>query len=220
MTPEFTSLVNPTLHYVLDLTSRIKGGGAQVDLKLERGQIRNVLRQAEEKAARLGGRAQADFKLARELLVYWTDELMTIADQNWREMTLEREYYTSQDRAWKFYMTGELDVRNGSGDVVELWYLALVLGFKGDIEDSFTRMNRTDFPPAGTSPDEARKLWAKELERLIPRKQSLGELTKPALTGDVIPLRGAAFLMLTLQWAGALFVLFCILVAWRVFAGE
>ena len=58
MTPEFTSLVNPTLHYVLDLTSRMKGGGAQVDLKLERGQIRNVLRQAEEKAARLGGRAR------------------------------------------------------------------------------------------------------------------------------------------------------------------
>ena len=213
MTPEFASLVNPTLHYVLDLTSRIKSG-ERVDLRLERNRIRNDLRRAEENAALSGTKILAsDFELARQALVYWTDEVMTEADISWQEMTLEWEYHNEQDRAWKFYVNGEMQARKASGDVIELWYLAMVLGFKGDIEDGFHRMKRNDFPPANTTEEVARQLWARELERQIPRRQSLGELPKPALSGNVIPLRGTAFLITTLQIAGALFLLFCILVA-------
>lgn len=216
MTPEFASLVNPTLHYVLDLANRLKNS-EQVDMKLERYRIREELQRAQENASRVAGKVRpADFELARQVLVCWTDEVLTNAYPAWQEATLEWEYFNTQDRAWNFYVVGETKARNASGDVIELWYLALVLGFEGDIEDGFAKMNRNDFPPAGVDDKVARQLWAKELERQIPRRQSLGELAKPALTCNVLPLRGAAFFVTTLQWAGALFLLFCILVVFKL----
>jgi type VI protein secretion system component VasF len=220
MTPEFASLVHPTLHYVLDLSSRIKGS-ERVDLKSERYRIRNDLRHAEEGAARSAGAINpADFELARQVLIYWTDEILTIADQRWKEMTLEWEYYNSQDRAWKFYMDGESKARNSNGDVIELWYLAMVLGFEGDIFEGFRKLKRQDFPPVQASDEEARKLWAKELERQIPRRQSLADLPKPALKGNVLPLTGTSFLVISLQCFGALLLVFCILVAVKLSSGS
>ena len=46
MTPEFASLVNPTLHYVLGLVSRLKRQDASVDLPREREYIRGELEAA------------------------------------------------------------------------------------------------------------------------------------------------------------------------------
>ena len=87
MTPEFASLVNPVIHYVLDLTTRIKAG-ERTPLLSEQDQIHKRLREFEEQAHRITGLVSTkDFELARKGLVYWIDEVLTAADP-----TLERNH--------------------------------------------------------------------------------------------------------------------------------
>ena len=116
MTPEFSSLVNPTMHYVLDLVSRIQRQATGIDLRQERDHIRGELEAA---AATADGHdspvSGEEFRLAKQGLIYWIDEVMTIADPAWQTMTLEWHYFQSLDRAWKFYVDdGSNDLGNSS----------------------------------------------------------------------------------------------------------
>jgi hypothetical protein len=209
MTPEFASLLNPTILQVLDLLARMKAG-EEVDLAAERDRIFARLKHMEREAA--GSSTAKDFDLAQRGVVYWIDEVMTLADNRWQEMTLEWKLYNRQDRAYRFFIDGESETLTSSGDVIELWYLALVLGFKGDLFDGFRQLNRRDFPPANMPEDEARTLWAKQLERLIPQRSKLKELERPVVERNVELLAGAGFLWTTGAVAAALFVLFGVLV--------
>jgi len=210
MTPEFASLVNPTFHEVLDLVTRIQHGGS-VDLSRERSRIRSGLEQAESTASSDSCPVRIeDFRLAKTALVYWIDEVLTVADQNWQSITLEWEYYNSRDRAWKFYVEGETKARKASPDVVEVWYLCLVMGFEGDPVFAF-RERLKDSRYDHLSPEECRKAWAGELAGAI-RQQTIPELAGQPLSGDVRPLSGASRLATALKWAAALLVAFVVLI--------
>lgn len=216
MTPEFSAHVNPVLHTVLNLVSRIKNG-EPVELRRERDQILVELRDLQRHASRGPEALRQEYELARKALVYFTDEMLTSVDQNWKVMALDWELYNSQDWAWKFYVEGESQARHSTGNVIELWYLALVLGFKGDIVDGFRRLNRQDFPPIHATDEEARQMWAQELERLIPQRQEFRDLPSPALAGDVRPLGGMSFLLLMLQVAGCLLLMLALLAIYKTF---
>lgn len=194
MTPEFANLVNPIFHRVLDLMDRLERG-ERPDLEHERNLIRNELEDAELTAASPESPVRLEeFQLAKRALIYWIDEVLTVANPDWKEITLEREYYGTRDRAANFYVEGELKARRSSPDVVETWYLAMVLGFVGDIGEAYDRhhLNRP-LPGGTTNKDEARKFWAAELARQI-RQPATSELSGEPLQGDVSPLYGTAFL--------------------------
>ncbi|MBO12524.1 MAG: hypothetical protein CMJ68_17400 [Planctomycetaceae bacterium] len=200
MTPEFSSLVNPTMHYVLDLVSRIQRQATGIDLRQERDHIRGELEAA---AATADGHdspvSGEEFRLAKQGLIYWIDEVMTIADPAWQTMTLEWHYFQSLDRAWKFYVDGERQALRSSPDVIELWYLALVLGFEGDIRNAFDE-HLNEPLSSESSDDQERQNWARKLERQIRQTKST-DLQPVPLQGNVMTLSGGLHLKSAAGWS-------------------
>lgn len=190
MTPEFANLVNPTFLYVLGLLQRIQRSEAVV-LDHERALIRNELEEAEMTANSEQSAVKAeDFQLAKRCLIYWIDEVLTQATREWKEISLEFEYFEEKNRAWRFYTVGETQARRSSADVVEIWYLALVLGFEGDISEAFRDHLARSLPGNRQTSTEARVIWADELRQQLRQRQF------PEFPGT--PLEGS----LTPQWGG------------------
>jgi len=216
MTPEFASLVNPTLHYVLGLVSRLKRQDASVDLRQERDHIRGELEAAATTADSHESAVSGDeFQLAKQGLIYWIDEVLTVAEPSWQTMTLEWHYFQSLDRAWKFYVDGERLALRSSPDVIELWYLALVLGFEGDIRNAFDE-HLNESLSAETSDDQHRQDWARKLERQI-REHRPQDLQPRQLEGNVLTLSGGLHLKAAAGWSLTLFavaVLLSLLLWW------
>ena len=122
---------------------------------------------------------------------------------------MEWHYYQSHDRAWLFYVDAETKARRSTADVIEVFYLSLVLGFEGDIADGFHRVGQP--VPQEVSDEQARSKWAEKLSREIPEKQKLREPARPSLEGDVRPLWGASMFMDALKWTALLLVVFSVL---------
>ena len=212
MTPEFANLVNPTIHHVLNLVEQIKRGDA-VDLSMQRARIRRKLEDAELTATSPQCPVEIeDFRLANQGIVYWIDEVITNVDRKWLSDTLEWDYYETNDRAWKFYVEGERKARRKSADLAELWYLLLVLGFEGDIENAFHEHMNEPLPP-DTTPEESRKNWAIQLSQQI-RETNVSDLAGPPLEGDVRPLVGVQMLRTAATWFAVLLLAFVVLLAW------
>ncbi len=197
MTPEFSKLFDPIFQVVLGLVQRLqRGEGA--DLVAERTEIRTLIDEAQKSAAETSSRvSRENFELAKRGLIYWIDEVITEAAPAWKDIILEWEYYDERERASKFYVEGELKARHASPDVAEVWYLALALGFKGDIRYAFkTALNR-DLPGGTNDADEARRIWARELGRRI-RDSRSPDLDGEPIQGEVAPLRGRMLLQIAL----------------------
>ncbi len=206
MTPEFSSLVDPVFQCVLDFLRRIERG-ENYDLQLERSRIRNAIDDAERRAGTPRSAVPLqDFQIAKEALVYWTDEVLTDADPEWKDILLEREYFGSRTRAWKFYVEGELQGRHASADVAETFYLAIVLGFVGDIRDAFKNHLNRELPGDAADAESARQAWARQLEQRI-REVAPPEIAGEPLEGHVAPLTGRALKRMSLIMLGIVIVL-------------
>ena len=102
MTPEFSLLVNPIIRRTIDVVERVRGG--KVDLKETRGDLKAMLDHAERQAVTPGSRVtESEWKHSKRVLIFWLDEVLTVANPQWQNITLEWEYYASRDRAWRFY---------------------------------------------------------------------------------------------------------------------
>jgi len=201
MTPEYSLLVNPIIRRTIDLGDRVRVG--TTDLKEVRGDLKAMLDQAERQAATPGSRVtESEWKLSQRVLVYWMDEVLTIANPQWQGITLEWEYFATRDRAWRFFYDWETEAKRATSNVAELWYLCLVLGFEGDIGNAFTEHLNSPIP-IGISPEEFRRQWASELARLIVPLESR-PLEKIPLQGTIEPLRWESRLWDAARWAAVL----------------
>lgn len=215
MTPEFSNLVDPVFQRVLSLLDRLQAG-ERPELQTERNEIRNEIEEAEKTASAPGSRVRLDdFRMAKEALVYWTDEVLTDAWPDWKDVLLEVEYYgPPRKRAWKFYVVGEQQARHASPDVAEVWYLALVMGFHGDIRDAFrTHLNR-EMPGGVEDEKEARRIWIRQLEKRI-RPSTSAEMAGEPLYGHVAPLYGGTILTTGLLVCTFLLGLLGVIFLWR-----
>jgi hypothetical protein len=190
MSPEFSNLVLPIFQRVLDLLNRVETG-QRPDIQTERNEIRSEIEEAEKTAAAPSSLVRLEeFQLAKQALIYWADEVLTEALPAWKDMLLEVEYYgPPRKRAWKFYFDGETKARHATPDVAETWYLALALGFQGDIRDAFKNHLNRELPGNVDNIAEARRIWAKQLEQRI-RDTVPADLPPEPLMGHVAPLHG------------------------------
>lgn len=140
----------------------------------------------------VAGLSTGEWETIKRVLVYWADEVLTASIPDWDDHTLEQEYYGEQNRAWKFYIEGESSIPTGSSDIAEIFYLAIVLGFEGDIEDAFKEELRKELPGGHQDEVSARHHWAMQLQRRI-RHESAGDIQGEPLEGDVEPLASPAF---------------------------
>lgn len=210
MTPEFSQLVNPIIRHTIDTIERVRVGSA--NLKETKADLKSMLDRADHQSAAPDSRvSELEWKLAQRVLIYWLDEVLTVANPQWQSMTLEWEYYTSQDRAWRFYYDWETEAKKSTSNVAELWYLCLVLGFEGDIGNAFAEHLNSPIP-VGISPDEFRKQWAGDLSRLISPLETR-VLEKVPLQGTIEPLNWDTRLWNAVRWAFVLLIVTLVLLA-------
>jgi type VI secretion system protein ImpK len=133
MTPRFAEAVDPIFLYVVALLDRI-GAAEELDPSEQRLQIRNRIDRAESKLGQ-----SPDWELAKYALVAWIDEVLIEAPWEgrrwWEEKSLEFDLFKTRDRFTEFYhkaaQAGELSKK----DALEVYYVAVVLGFRGIYRD-------------------------------------------------------------------------------------
>jgi len=213
------SLAEPFFLKVLGLLEQAAPDGQQLH-KLQR-QLTADLQAIEQKvnSGLVGGISAGEWMTIKRVLVYWADEVLTNHIRDWDDYTLEQEYFGEQNRAWKFYVEGEEAVPTAGSEVAELFYLAIVLGFVGDIEDAFKEELRTDMPGGHQDENEARRYWATQLQRRI-RHESPGDIQGEPLEGDVEPLSTGGFWKSGMAALMITSLIFLIVLCWRFLGND
>ena len=92
------------------------------------------------RAAHRPGRPRLDIRYA---LVCWLDELFVLdppGGRSWNEQKLEVALFGTNDRAWKFWEKARLRLTRSETDVLEVYYLCVMLGFRGELRDDPERL--------------------------------------------------------------------------------
>ncbi len=201
MTVPVIGLAEPFFQKVLELVNQPVAGTDQLP-QFQR-QLTADLQAIEQKVnSGITAVSAGEWQSLKRVLIYWADEVLTTHVTDWQNYVLEQEYFSEKNRAWKFYVEAEQCVPTGSSEVAELFYLAVVLGFRGDIEGAFKYELNTDLPGKKSDINEARRFWSAQLQRRI-RHESAGDLQGEPLEGNVEPLHGDG----VLKSAFALFLL-------------
>lgn len=155
-----------------DLSKRLKDDLKQMDAKVASG---------------LAELSHGDWLTIKRMLVYWADEVLTTRVPEWQNYVLELDYYEDRNRAWKFYVEAEKNLPTAGPGCAELFYLAVVLGFRGDIISAFRHELGKDLPGGRADAAEARRAWAQTLQRQIRVEQVPPPAGEP-MEGDAEPL--------------------------------
>ena len=76
-------------------------------------------------------------------LASWVDELFTLNSPvgvQWNERKFEMEFYSTNDRAWRFWEQARLAADRPGDDELEVYYLCAALGFRGEWVEDPTRL--------------------------------------------------------------------------------
>jgi type VI secretion system protein ImpK len=133
MTPKFSQAVDPVFEYVLGLLARIDRKEVPSPEE-QQARIRKLLEDADAKAGQT-----AEWKLAKYALVCWIDEVLIEAPWEgapwWAENILERQIFRTRLRNQEFYKQAAEAAAHSQRDALEVFYLCVVLGFRGLYED-------------------------------------------------------------------------------------
>lgn len=204
MKSEFADLVYPLFYHVLETRSRLRSGQS-LDFEAEQITVRKLINDAQSTAS---PELLPDFEHAKRALIYWSDEVLNACDRKWG-CRLEWEFYQEDDRATKFYSEYEQVAGTNAVDVIETFYLAAVLGFKGTILEAYRRIGKPF--PRDTSEDAARRNWASKAAQIIPERRRSSEPVAPSFETRVEPLKGRRRLSLALGWCLGLALLAVVL---------
>jgi type VI secretion system protein ImpK len=148
MSPEFSAAVDPVFTYILSIMEEIEAGKSQLPDHVS-SQVRNLIDGAE---TRLGSRP--DWELAKYALVALVDDLLIEAPWEgrawWEENRLEFQLFRSGDAFTAFYLQAKKATEFQRKDALEVFYVAVVLGFRGIYGDPAATAHADDFglPPS------------------------------------------------------------------------
>jgi type VI secretion system protein ImpK len=129
MSPRFAAAVDPVFEHVLGLLERIEAG-SEPEPGTEQAGIVAALERAE---AKLGH--SPDWEQAKFALIAWIDEVLIDNPWDgrnwWTRECLEVKYYNERLANTQFYEEAKRASANGNRDALEVFYLAVVLGFRG-----------------------------------------------------------------------------------------
>lgn len=152
MSDQADKLVYPLLKFGLDLKELLERGEPA---DMEKAQSDLIRRLADKRWNELGEGGQFDPSMSQSVagprpsgaarflgiryaLVCWLDEVFVLDPrwgQDWNERPLEWALYGTRDRATLFWEQAErAEVRPGS-DALEVYYLCVMLGYRGDYRD-------------------------------------------------------------------------------------
>jgi type VI secretion system protein ImpK len=164
MRDEIANLVHPVLTYALQLKERLERG-EPCDIDNEQATLKSQLMTENEArrladfggdggtdqsiagATRMGGdpgrRTSDHFLGIRYALVCWLDEMFILDSPwsvEWNERKLEASLYGTNDRAWKFWDQARRAESRPGSDALEVFFLCVMLGFRGDLRDEPDRL--------------------------------------------------------------------------------
>jgi type VI secretion system protein ImpK len=191
MRKEIADLVFPILQKGLDLRSRLEQG-EKVDLTRERTQLCRTLNTLPQRPEFVGDGGQ--FLGIRYALACWLDDLFikglspgnADSSSEWDSNAVEVELYSRRLRAVNFWHQETL-ARQVETDVLEVFYLCVLLGFRGDKRDK---------------PDELQE-WRQRTKEMLDRnrpKTWVGKPSERTVPWDVTPLEGRKRLRRALLW--------------------
>ena len=208
MTPEFAEAVDPIFMRVLGLLEKI-GRDENPSAENERLHIRGFLDQAE---ARLGQRQ--DWQLAKYALVAWIDEVLIDAPwthrQWWENHALEVEVFNTRDREKEFYLKAKEAAKITRKDALEVFYVAVVLGFRGvyrNAEDASMLSELFDLPPDLES-------WAKQTALSIQLGQGRPKISEESISIEGAPPLEGPFMLIWSILAAIGLGVFIVLFVW------
>jgi len=156
MQEEIAELVYPIFNQGLRLKERLEEG-EELDLEKEQAHLKGQLL-TDTEARRwgdFGGDLDADnqangaaaaeqFFGIRYALVCWLDELFILDSPwsvAWNERKLEGALYGTNDRAWRFWEQAKKAERRSSRDALEVFFLCVMLGFRGEYGEDPTALD-------------------------------------------------------------------------------
>jgi type VI secretion system protein ImpK len=222
MQEELANLVHPVFCYGLDLQDRLeRGESPRIDV--EQAALRALLlteleatRWADfggDEAPRRGaGAAAAEtaastpvFLGARYALACWLDDLFILYtrwSEPWTESKLEAALYGGNDRAWRFWEQASLAERRQSTDALEVYFLCVMLGFRGELLEA----------------PEKLRAWVSANQARLSR-QGAEDWPHPAeleVVTNVPPLHAREKLQRAVTWCGIAFLVLIPVVAFFV----
>jgi type VI protein secretion system component VasF len=150
MNPQIADAVFPVFSYGIRLKESLKAN-EQADFATAQRELHGLL----QAVARFD--KFADFQVGQSIgvsvspakstqylgigyaLVCWLDEIFIFDSpwkSQWNEHKLEFDRYRTTDRAWKFWEQAKKAESQPTSDALETYWLAVMLGFRGDYEDS------------------------------------------------------------------------------------
>lgn len=157
-----------------------------------------------------------EWQSLKRMLIYWADEVLTAQIPDWQNYVLEHDYFEERNRAWKFYVEAENVIPTGSPATAELFYLAVVLGFVGDLEGAFRHELGQELPGGKSDPAEARRHWATQLQRQIQNVPATPLQGEP-LDGDSEPVSGQGAYRASIATCTVCSLAFVITLCWWLF---
>lgn len=118
------------------LVEKFRELGSQFQFGVPAGLRVNTMGEFDLLAMANSGRQQQENYLgAGYALACWVDELFTLNSPvagQWNERKFEVEFFSTNDRAWRFWQQARLAADRTQDDDLEVFYLCAVLGFRGE----------------------------------------------------------------------------------------
>ena len=161
MREEIANLVYPVLAHGMEFEgapggrfparSRPGADGVEAPSRHGHGSATDVGLRRRQHDGSIGGRAAGrrrnqgsdPFLGIRYALVCWLDELFILDSPwsaEWNERKLEAALYGTNDRAWKFWDQAKRAESQQGSDALEVFFLCVMLGFRGDLREEATRL--------------------------------------------------------------------------------
>lgn len=203
MTPEFAQAVDPIFLTVLRAWERIQMH-ADISHTALHTELLTGIREADDRLRSAG--FQEARELARYALCAWIDDLMINrpwSGQHWWENNkLEFQLFNTNDAGTLFFQKAKQAQAIANRDAIEVFYIAVILGFKGlyAFPDANYMTTNFDLPAS-------REEWTRRAATMLNTRP-----TRPAITGTAVPAQGAPPLDTKLTLVGALLCLLMLVV--------
>lgn len=129
MRPEFARAVDPIFLSTLNFIERIE----RSDRLVAADERATLLRKIDDAEIQLG--STPEWQLAKYALCAWIDALLIDAPWQgkgwWKDNCLEKKYFGRRDAHEAFFQRATEAAALGRKDALEVYYLAVVLGFRG-----------------------------------------------------------------------------------------
>src|SRR5262245_474207 len=128
-------LVFPVFRYALRVLGHLRLG--RLDMRHEQGALRGLVKAADAATSRaVNGEVGDGYLGVGYPLACWLDEVFILDPASpwreaWTENSLEFALCRSQERAVKFWEQARQAELRGDADAVEVFYLCMMLGFRG-----------------------------------------------------------------------------------------